>query len=75
MSTELQTLVALDGEVDRGLIETLVSRNPNAAVLDYLEIGGPTASGVAFMLRRMRTSTWTMTAITLPGRGPKRLLC
>jgi Flp pilus assembly CpaE family ATPase len=46
MSAELQTLVALDGEVDRGLIETLVSRNPNATVLDYLEIGGPSASGL-----------------------------
>jgi pilus assembly protein CpaE len=46
MSGELQTLVALDGEVDRGLIETLVSRDPKVTVLDYLELGGPTASGL-----------------------------
>ena len=46
MSGELQTLVALDGEVDRGLIETLVSRDPKVNVLDYLELDGPTASGL-----------------------------
>jgi pilus assembly protein CpaE len=46
MSTELQVLVALDGEVDRGLIETLVTRDPNMNVLDYLELDGPTASGL-----------------------------
>jgi len=46
MSGELQTLVALDGEVDRGLIETLVSRDPKVTVLDYLELDGPTASGL-----------------------------
>jgi pilus assembly protein CpaE len=44
--SELQVLVALDGEVDRGLVETLVSRDPNVNVLDYLELEGPTASGL-----------------------------
>jgi pilus assembly protein CpaE len=46
MSSELQVLVALDGEVDRGLIETLVARDPNVTVLDYLELDGPSASGL-----------------------------
>jgi pilus assembly protein CpaE len=46
MSSELQVLVALDGEVDRGLVETLVTRDPNVQVLDYLELDGPTASGL-----------------------------
>jgi len=46
MSSELQVLVALDGEVDRGLVETLVARDPNVQVLDYLELDGPTASGL-----------------------------
>lgn len=45
MSVSLQAIVALDDEVDRGLIETLVSSGSNVTVLDYLEIGGPTASG------------------------------
>jgi pilus assembly protein CpaE len=46
MSSEMQVLVALDGEVDRGLIETLVARDLNVSVLDYLELDGPTASGL-----------------------------
>ncbi len=46
MSSELKTLVALDGEVDRGLIETLVSRDPSITVLDYLELDGPSSSGL-----------------------------
>jgi pilus assembly protein CpaE len=46
MSSELQVMVALDGEVDRGLIETLVARDPNVNVLDYLELDGPSASGL-----------------------------
>jgi pilus assembly protein CpaE len=46
MSSELQVMVALDGEVDRGLIETLVARDPNVDVLDYLELDGPSASGL-----------------------------
>jgi pilus assembly protein CpaE len=46
MSSELNVLVALDGEVDRGLIETLVARDPKIAVMDYLELDGPTASGL-----------------------------
>jgi pilus assembly protein CpaE len=46
MSSELNVLVALDGEVDRGLIETLVSRDPKIAVIDYLELDGPSASGL-----------------------------
>jgi len=44
MNTELNILVALDGEVDRGLIETVVTRDPKIKVIDYLEIGGPSAS-------------------------------
>jgi pilus assembly protein CpaE len=46
MSSELQVLVALDGEVDRGLIETLVTRDQSISVLDYLELDGPSASGL-----------------------------
>jgi pilus assembly protein CpaE len=42
---EIQALVALDDEIDRGLIETLVSSGSQVKVLDYLELGGPTASG------------------------------
>jgi pilus assembly protein CpaE len=43
---EIQALVALDSEVDRSLIETLVARDPRVRVLDYLELGGPVASGL-----------------------------
>jgi pilus assembly protein CpaE len=46
MSREIQVLVALDSEVDRSLIETLVARDPRVRVLDYLELGGPSASGL-----------------------------
>jgi pilus assembly protein CpaE len=46
MSNPIQTLVALDGEVDRGLIEALVASDPRINVIDYLELGGPTASGL-----------------------------
>jgi pilus assembly protein CpaE len=46
MASELNILVALDGEVDRGLIETLVARDPKISVIDYLELDGPTASGL-----------------------------
>ena len=45
MRAELQTLVALDGEVDRGLVETLIARDPRVEVLDYLELTGPPSSG------------------------------
>ena len=45
-SREIQALVALDSEVDRSLIETLVARDPRVRVLDYLELGGPVASGL-----------------------------
>jgi pilus assembly protein CpaE len=44
MSTELNTLVALDGEVDRGLIETVVTHDPRIHVVDYLELDGPPSS-------------------------------
>jgi pilus assembly protein CpaE len=44
--SELQALVALDGEVDRGLIEALVARDPRVRVLDYVDVGGPSASGL-----------------------------
>lgn len=44
MNTELNILVALDGEVDRGLIETVLTRDPRVKVLDYLELAGPSAS-------------------------------
>jgi pilus assembly protein CpaE len=46
MNKEIQTLVALDGEVDRGLIEALIASDPQINVIDYLELGGPTASGL-----------------------------
>lgn len=46
MSSELKVLVALDSEVDRGLIETLVARDPRVQVIDYLELEGPSASGL-----------------------------
>ncbi len=46
MNSELNALVALDGEVDRGLIETLVARDPRLTVLDYLELDGPSSSGL-----------------------------
>ncbi|HZU62008.1 MAG TPA: AAA family ATPase [Solirubrobacteraceae bacterium] len=46
MSREISTLVALDSEVDRSLIEALVARDPRVQVLDYLELGGPVASGL-----------------------------
>jgi pilus assembly protein CpaE len=46
MSMNLQAVVALDDEVDRGLIETLVSGGAGIEVLDYLEVGGPTSSGL-----------------------------
>jgi pilus assembly protein CpaE len=46
VSSELNTLVALDGEVDRGLIETVVTRDPKVKVLDYLELSGPSASSL-----------------------------
>lgn len=46
MSPSLSALVALDREVDRGLIETVVARDPNITVIDYLELEGPSASGL-----------------------------
>jgi pilus assembly protein CpaE len=44
MSIEVQAIVAVDDEVDRGLIETLVAGGPAVTVLDYLELGTATAS-------------------------------
>jgi pilus assembly protein CpaE len=46
MSIELQAMVALDGEIDRGWIEAVVARDQRINVLDYLELDGPTASGL-----------------------------
>lgn len=46
MSVELQALVALDGEIDRGWIESLVGRDQRVNVIDYLELDGPSASGL-----------------------------
>jgi pilus assembly protein CpaE len=46
MSKEILALVALDGEVDRGLVESLIASDPSINVLDYLELGGPTASSL-----------------------------
>jgi pilus assembly protein CpaE len=45
VSVSLQALVALDDEIDRGLIDTLVASEAQVTVLDYVDIGGPTASG------------------------------
>lgn len=44
MTADLKTLVALDGEVDRGLIETVVTHDPRIQVVDYLELDGPPSS-------------------------------
>lgn len=44
MTVSLQALVAIDDEVDRGLIDTVVAADPNVTVLDYIEVGGATAS-------------------------------
>ncbi|MGA9856332.1 MAG: AAA family ATPase [Solirubrobacteraceae bacterium] len=46
MSSDIHVLVALDGEIDRGLIETIVARDPRITVLDYLELDGPSSSGL-----------------------------
>jgi pilus assembly protein CpaE len=46
MKTAVNTLVALDSEVDRGLIETVVTRDPLIKVIDYLELGGPPSSSL-----------------------------
>jgi pilus assembly protein CpaE len=46
MNAAINVLVALDREVDRGLIETIVARDPNMTVVDYLELDGPSASGL-----------------------------
>ena len=45
MTRSLQAVVALDDEVDHGLIEALVAGGSGVTVLDYLELGGATASG------------------------------
>jgi pilus assembly protein CpaE len=44
MSAEITALVALDDEVDRGVIETVLTRDPRVKVIDYLDIAGPAAS-------------------------------
>jgi pilus assembly protein CpaE len=46
MSPSTSVLVALDREVDRGLIEALVTRDATVDVLDYLELDGPSSSGL-----------------------------
>lgn len=46
MSSAISVLVTLDREVDRGLIETLVSRDSSLFALDYLELDGPSSSGL-----------------------------
>jgi pilus assembly protein CpaE len=46
MTIELNTLVALDGEVDRGLVETIVTRDERIRVIDYLELDGPASSSL-----------------------------
>jgi pilus assembly protein CpaE len=46
MAVSLQALVALDDEIDRGLVDTLVASEAQVTVLDYVDIGGPTASGL-----------------------------
>jgi pilus assembly protein CpaE len=40
----VQILVALDGEVDRGAIESLVAHAPAVRVVDFLDLDGPTTS-------------------------------
>jgi pilus assembly protein CpaE len=46
MNVELNTLVALDHEVDRGLVETVVTRDERIRVIDYLELDGPASSSL-----------------------------
>jgi pilus assembly protein CpaE len=45
MNHSLQVVVAVDDEIDRGLVEAIIARNPDVAVIDYLPVGGSTASG------------------------------
>jgi pilus assembly protein CpaE len=44
MTTSVQALVAVDDEVDRGLIDTVVAGGAQVTVLDYVEVGGSTGS-------------------------------
>jgi pilus assembly protein CpaE len=44
--SELQVLVALDTEIDRGWTEALITRDSKLVVLDYLELNGPSSSGL-----------------------------
>jgi pilus assembly protein CpaE len=44
MNGSLQVLVALDDEIERGLVDTLIAGKAQATVLDYVEVGGSTAS-------------------------------
>jgi Flp pilus assembly CpaE family ATPase len=46
MTSGTSVLIALDREVDRGLIEALVTRDSSVVVLDYLELDGPSSSGL-----------------------------
>jgi pilus assembly protein CpaE len=44
MTISIQALVAVDDEVDRGLIDAVLAGESNVTVLDYIEVGGSTAS-------------------------------
>jgi pilus assembly protein CpaE len=44
MSTSIQALVSVDDEIDRGMIDALVAGKAGVTVLDYVDVGGPTAS-------------------------------
>jgi pilus assembly protein CpaE len=44
--TSVQALVAVDDEIDRGMIDSLVAGEAGITVLDYLDIGGATASSM-----------------------------
>jgi pilus assembly protein CpaE len=45
MTISIQALVAVDDEVDRGLIDTVVAGGSQVTVLDYIDVGGSTGSG------------------------------
>jgi pilus assembly protein CpaE len=46
MSSATTVLVALDTDIDRGLLESLVGRDARLQVLDYLELDGLSSSGL-----------------------------
>jgi pilus assembly protein CpaE len=83
VSVSLQALVALDDEIDRGLIDELVAGEAGVTVIDYLEVGGPTASSmgagdvfiVACLDYTIDTRTYVEEAVRQHPSRPIVLLC